>query len=171
MAVRDAETAEARKIRVNVPLDEAVAGMSEGATLRFRARLMPPAGPMLPGGYDFARAAWFQGLSATGSLIGEIEVVEASQSDNGIAKVQRALSGHVRGELGGAPGSIAAAYLLPLKLLALWPALALRVRLLIVAAGVGALAGIGYTLLTGAKVPTVRSCFAALFVLIALALG
>nr|WP_298896500.1 ComEC/Rec2 family competence protein [uncultured Altererythrobacter sp.] len=211
MAVRDAETAEARKIRINVPLDEAVTGMSEGATLRFRARLMPPAGPMLPGGYDFARAAWFQGLSATGSLIGEIEVVEALKSDSGIAKVQRALSGHVRGELGGAPGSIAAAfasgdrgaisradedamrdaglthllsisglhvsaviaaaYLLALKLLALWPTLVLRVRLPIVAAGVGALAGIGYTLLTGAEVPTVRSCVAALLVLIALALG
>ena len=211
MAVGDAEIGEARKIRVNVPLDEAVAGMSEGATLRFRVRLMPPAGPMLPGGYDFARAAWFPGLSATGSLIGEIEVVEASRSDSGIARVQRALSGHVRGELDGAPGSIAAAfasgdrgtisrddedamrdaglthllsisglhvsaviaaaYLLALKLLALWPAHALRVRLPIVAAGVGALAGIGYTLLTGAEVPTVRSCVAALLVLIALALG
>ena len=211
MAVGDAETGEARKIRVNVPLDEAVAGMSEGATLRFRVRLMPPAGPMLPGGYDFARAAWFHGLSATGSLIGEIEVVEASRSDSDIARVQRALSGHVRGELNGAPGSIAAAfasgdrgtisrddedamrdaglthllsisglhvsaviaaaYLLALKLLALWPAHALRVRLPIVAAGVGALAGIGYTLLTGAEVPTVRSCVAALLVLIALALG
>ena len=66
MAVGDAEIGEALKIRVNVPLDEAVAGMSEGATLRFRVRLMPPAGPMLPGGYDFIRAAWFHGLSATG---------------------------------------------------------------------------------------------------------
>lgn len=145
------------------------------------------------------------------ALIGEIEVVEASRSDSGIARVQRALSGHVRGELNGAPGSIAAAfasgdrgtisrddedamrdaglthllsisglhvsaviaaaYLLALKLLALWPAHALRVSLPIVAAGVGALAGIGYTLLTGAEVPTVRSCVAALLVLIALALG
>ena len=44
-------------------------------------------------------------------------------------------------------------------------------RLPVLAAGVGALAGIGYTLLTGAEVPTVRSCIAALLVLIALALG
>ena len=36
---------------------------------------------------------------------------------------------------------------------------------------VGALAGIGYTLLTGAEVPTVRSCVGAVLVLIALALG
>ncbi len=211
LAIRDPETGKARKVRINVPLEQANAALSEGATLRLRARLMPPASPMLPGGYDFARAAWFQGLAATGSVIGEIDVVEAAPDESGLAAIQRSLSGHVRGELGGAPGSIAAAfasgdrgaisradedamrdaglthllsisglhvsaviaaaYFLALKILALWPALALRVRLPIIAAGVGALAGIGYTLLTGAEVPTVRSCVAALLVLTALALG
>lgn len=66
---------------------------------------------------------------------------------------------------------IAAAYALALKLLGLWPWLVLRIRLPLVAAAVGALAGIGYTLLTGAEVPTVRSCIGALLVLGALALG
>src|SRR3546814_5947485 len=66
---------------------------------------------------------------------------------------------------------IAAAWLLAIKLLALWPWFALRVRLPVVAASCGAFAGIGYTLLTGAEVPTVRSCAAAILVLIALALG
>jgi competence protein ComEC len=66
---------------------------------------------------------------------------------------------------------IAAAYFAVLRLLALWPALALRVRLPVAAAGAGALAGIGYTLLTGAEVPTIRSCVAALLVLGALAMG
>jgi competence protein ComEC len=47
----------------------------------------------------------------------------------------------------------------------------LRVRLPLAAAAVGALAGIGYTLLTGAEVPTVRSCVGAVLVLGALALG
>ena len=58
-----------------------------------------------------------------------------------------------------------------MTLLALWPWLALRVRLPVAAAGVAALAGIGYTLLTGAEVPTVRSCVGAVLVLGALALG
>src|SRR5205085_5695385 len=40
-----------------------------------------------------------------------------------------------------------------------------------VSAAVAAAAGIGYTLLTGAQVPTVRSCVAALLVLAGLALG
>ena len=66
---------------------------------------------------------------------------------------------------------IAAAYLLAIKLLALWPYVALRIRLPLLAAGIAALAGVGYTLLTGAEVPTVRSCIGAILVLIALALG
>jgi competence protein ComEC len=66
---------------------------------------------------------------------------------------------------------IAAVYLLTLRLLALWPWLALRVRLPLLAAGAAALAGIGYTLLTGAEVPTIRSCIGAVLVLLALALG
>jgi len=66
---------------------------------------------------------------------------------------------------------IAAAYFLAMRLLALWPWLVLRVRLPIAAAGLGALVGVFYTLLTGAEVPTVRSCVGALLVLIALALG
>jgi len=66
---------------------------------------------------------------------------------------------------------VGAVMLLTLKLLALSPALALRFRLILVAAGAGALAGIAYTLLTGAEVPTVRSCIAALLVLAGIALG
>jgi len=66
---------------------------------------------------------------------------------------------------------VAFAMFLTLKLLALSERLALRVNLVLVAAAVGAAAGIGYTLLTGAQVPTVRSCVAALLVLAGIALG
>lgn len=211
LAMRDAESGAARKVRVNVPMDADVVGASEGAVIRLRTRLMPPAPPMLPGGYDFARTAWFDGLAASGSLIGEIEVIQANDDRAGLGPLQRSLAAHVRSNLGGSPGTIAAAFasgdrgaileadeeamrdaglthllsisglhvsaviaaafVLALKLLALWPWRALRVRLPIMAAGVGAIAGIGYTLLTGAEVPTVRSCIGAVLVLIALALG
>ena len=66
---------------------------------------------------------------------------------------------------------IGAAMLLTLKLLALSERLALRFNLVLVAAAVGALAGVAYTLLTGAQVPTVRSCIVALLVLAGIALG
>ena len=67
--------------------------------------------------------------------------------------------------------AVGAAMLLTLKLLALIERLALRFNLVLVAAGVGALTGIAYTSLTGAQVPTVRSCIAALLVLAGIALG
>ncbi len=212
VATRHPESAEPVKIRVNVPLDKASSELNEGAMIEVQARLMPPAAPMLPGGYDFARTAWFAGLAATGSVQGDIRVLEASdRGGDPIASLQRKLSAHVRENLGGSAGSIAAAfasgdrgaitaadedamrdaglthllsisglhvsaviagtYLIAIRLLALWPWLVLRVRLPVAAAGIAALAGIGYTLLTGAQVPTVRSCIAALLVLGALALG
>ncbi|MCB2063971.1 MAG: ComEC/Rec2 family competence protein [Novosphingobium sp.] len=211
VATRLPEFADAVKVRVNVPLDKDREGLAGGARVRLRARLMPPAAPMLPGGYDFARTAWFSGLAATGSAISQVEVLEAAPERWGLAKAQQALSGHVRAQLDGSSGAIAAtlasgdrgaiaeddaqamrdsglahllsisglhvsaliavAYLVALRLLALWPWLVLRVRLPVVAAGVGAISGVFYTLLTGAEVPTVRSCIGALLVLAALALG
>ncbi|WP_229953524.1 ComEC/Rec2 family competence protein [Parasphingorhabdus litoris] len=66
---------------------------------------------------------------------------------------------------------VGAVYLLVIRLLALFPALALRVPLPIVAAGCAAVAALSYTLLTGAQVPTIRACIAALLVLTALVIG
>ena len=60
---------------------------------------------------------------------------------------------------------------LTLRLLALSRFLALRFNLVLVGAAAGALGGVGYTLLTGMQVPTVRSCVAALLVLGGIALG
>lgn len=58
-----------------------------------------------------------------------------------------------------------------MRLLALSPRLALTGNVPLFSAVGGALAAIGYTWLTGAEVPTVRSCVAALLVLAAMALG
>jgi competence protein ComEC len=211
LAYRDADDGVARKIRVNIAPESVGPKVVEGARVRLRARLMPPAPPMVPGAYDFARTAWFAGLSATGGAIGRIAVVEPGEASGTIATTQRTLSSHVRARLDGSPGAIAAAfasgdrggispdderamrdaglthllsisglhvsaviagtYFLALRLLALWPWLTLRVRLPLVAAVCGAGAGIAYTLLTGAEVPTVRSCVGSLLVLGALALG
>lgn len=48
LAMRDAEAGVARKMRVNLPLEDDRPGIGEGAVVRLRARLMPPAPPMLP---------------------------------------------------------------------------------------------------------------------------
>jgi competence protein ComEC len=66
---------------------------------------------------------------------------------------------------------VAATMLITLRLLALSSRLALRLPLIVVSAGAGASAGIGYTLLTGAEIPTIRSCVAAVLIVIGGALG
>ena len=66
---------------------------------------------------------------------------------------------------------VACAMLLTLRLLALSEQLALRFNLVLVSAAVAAAAGVTYTMLTGAQVPTVRSCVGALLVLAGIALG
>lgn len=43
-----------------------------GAYVTFRARLDPPLEPLRPGGYDFARDLYFQGIGATGFILGSI---------------------------------------------------------------------------------------------------
>ncbi|HQS69547.1 MAG TPA: ComEC/Rec2 family competence protein [Novosphingobium sp.] len=199
------------RVRVNLPIAKDLPTITEGAEIRLRARLMPPAAPMLPGAYDFARTAWFNGLAATGSALGDPTVIRTSDQGATLRAVQRSLADHVRSQLGGSPGSIAAAlasgdrgaiapadddamrdaglthllsisglhvsalvgavYFLVARLLAAIPWIALRIRVPIAAALMGALAGIAYTLLTGAEVPTIRSCIGALLVLVALALG
>ena len=211
LATRNPADGAAIKVRANVPLEADRPELAEDALVRMSVRLVPPSPPILPGGYDFARTAWFEGLAATGSAQGEIEVLKPASGSAPLAALQRRLADHVRSRLDGSPGAIAAAfasgdrgaispadeqamrdsglthllsisglhvsaviaaaYLLAIKLLALWPWLALRVRLPLAAAAIGALAGIGYTLLTGAQVPTVRSCVGAILVLVALALG
>ena len=67
--------------------------------------------------------------------------------------------------------AVGLAMFLTLKLLALSERLALRFNLVLVAAGVGALAGIAYTILTGSQVPMLRSCIAALIILAGIAMG
>lgn len=211
LATRSLKDGEPSKVRVNLPLDKDYPELREGAVIRLQARLMPPAPPPLPGGYDFSRAAWFSGLVATGSVLGDVELLEKGKGQKLFSGLQRFLSNHVRSNLGGSAGHIAAAfasgdrgsisdeddaamrdsglthllsisglhvsaviaaaYFMAIKLLGLFPWLALRYRLPVAAAVLSALAGIGYTLLTGAEVPTVRSCIGAVLVLLALALG
>lgn len=198
-------------VRVNLPLQRDNPLLTAGARIRLTARLMPPAPPMVPGAFDFARTAWFSGLMATGSVTGPVSILTPPPPGTTLDAVRQRLADHIRTQLAGTPGAIAAAfasgdrgsiakadedamrdaglthllsisglhvsavvsavYLIVSRMIALVPFLALRLRVPLVAAGAGALAGVAYTLLTGAEVPTIRSCLGALLVLAALALG
>jgi competence protein ComEC len=201
------------KLRINVDEKMASSALQVGATVRLKAWLMPPAPMAVPGAFDFAQYAWFQGIGGSGRA-SKVELVEPASEQGWRARLsstRQRLADHVRSRLPEGEGAVAAALatgdqgaipeadaeamrasglahllsvsglhltaavgavmLLTLKLLALSPTLALRLPLVLIAAGAGAFAGIAYTLLTGAEVPTIRACVAALLVLLALALG
>ncbi len=196
------------RIRVNLAAADSPAGMAPGSIVALRARLMPPAPPAVPGAYDFARVAWFDGLGATGRGFAPVTILSGGEDGEGL-RVR--LSRHIHERLEGSAGGIAAALatgdmgaitdadaeamrrsglahllsvsglhitaavgiamLAAARLLALNQRLALTGRVPLLAGMVGAGAAIGYTLLTGSEVPTIRSCVAALLVLGAMALG
>jgi competence protein ComEC len=201
-------------VRVNADAKTLLAYIPAGSRIDLRARLLPPMGPPVPGGYDYARVAWFQGIGAIGKTLDKpvLHLGEAGGFRAWLANIRVRLSAHIESRIAGAgEGGVAASFvtgdqgaipesdndalrqaglahllsvsglhvsavvggvmLLSLRLLALSPRLALHAPLPLIAAGAGALAGIGYTLLSGAEVPTVRSCIAALLVLIGVAMG
>lgn len=202
------------RFRVNLAEDMVPEGLGVGAWIALNARLMPPPRATVPGSYDFAQRAWFEGIGATGRAWGEVDIVRPASAGNwrGWLEARRAnLAAHVSERVGNREGAIAAtlatgdrgriaeedaeamrrsglahllaisglhvtavigvAILLTLKLLALSARLALNAPLILIAAGAGALTGLAYTLFTGAEVPTVRACIAAMLVLVGVAMG
>ncbi len=203
-----------RRVRISFRSPPPAAAIA-GATIRLRATLRPPAGPSVPGGYDFAQRAWFEELGATGFAVGPAEVIAPAPPPSGFGARLDALRVHLTRRMqqgvGGLSGGVAAAlvtgdtggiteevnqawrdsgiaHLLSIsglhiavvvggamwlvrKTLCLSPWIALRYPVKTIASGFAALAGISYTLLAGAQVPTVRSCLATLVVLVGLAVG
>ena len=183
------------RVRVNLQEEDVPAGLAAGAIGAAARAADAAAAAAVPGAYDYARVAWFDGIGATGRGFAPVEVIAARAAGGaGCARGCRRISpsgspgseGGIAAALAtGDVGAIAeedaeamrraglahllsvsglhitavvgATMLVVLRLLALSPWLALRVRLPLVAAGAGAAAAIGYTWLTGAQVPTIRS--------------
>jgi len=87
-----------------------------GDFIALKARLTPPARAALPGGYDFARDAYFAKLGGVGNALGRIEAMPppdpAPMSLRFFATIDRArnaLASRVYKTIGGDAGAIAAA--------------------------------------------------------------
>jgi len=87
-----------------------------GDFVALQARLLPPSHAVLPGGYDFARDAYFSGVGAVGSTLGAITLLpppgDASLQRRFFAAIDRArnqLALRVDKIIGGDEGAIAAA--------------------------------------------------------------
>ena len=100
-------------IRVN--LHKTATDLLPGEWLRVKAELYPPAGPAMPGAYDFQRQAFFERLGAVGYARGAPQRIEpppgAAQSSWRVAVegVRSAVAARIRAALPGEEGAIAAA--------------------------------------------------------------
>lgn len=211
LAVLHADPAMPPRVRIAVDDDKAVPGLAPGAIVAARARMLPPAPADVPGGYDFARAAWFLKLGASGKALDRVALVTPARNGGLLASWRALLTRHIQAAVPGSAGGVAAALvtgetggiaqadadamrrsglahllsisglhvsavvaaamLLTMRTLALSRRLALTWPLPLISALAGAGAGLGYTLLSGAEVPTVRSCVASLLVIAGIALG
>ncbi|MFN3132570.1 ComEC/Rec2 family competence protein [Roseibium sp.] len=63
----------ANRVRLRIPADARIA---PGDWIKVRARLFPPMGPVVPGGYDFSFRAYFDGIGASGFSYGAPEIVQ-----------------------------------------------------------------------------------------------
>jgi competence protein ComEC len=102
-----------RRVRVTTRKAPNVAA---GDFVALKARLLPPSRAALPGGYDFARDAFFAGVGAVGSTLGAIDVLsppgDASLRQRFGAAIDQArnrLALRVNAIIGGDEGAIAAA--------------------------------------------------------------
>jgi competence protein ComEC len=75
---------------------------------------MPPSAPALPGGFDFARHAWFDGLGAVGYARSTLKPdMEAGPSPPdlqlwaAVERVRQAIGQRITAVLPGQPGAIA----------------------------------------------------------------
>ncbi|GJE26473.1 ComEC/Rec2 family competence protein [Methylobacterium organophilum] len=90
--------------------------LTAGDRITATARLLPPPEAALPGGYDFARDAYFRGIGAVGSLTGRIAVLPPAaplpgnlRLAAGIDTARNALTRRITESIGGQAGAVAAA--------------------------------------------------------------
>ncbi|WP_051630773.1 ComEC/Rec2 family competence protein [Afifella pfennigii] len=85
-----------------------------GARVGGRARLSPVPGPAVPGGYDPARAAFFQGIGAAGFVFGAFRLEAAPAGIRPLVRLaafRRAIAQRILDTVPGPAGPIAAALL------------------------------------------------------------
>jgi competence protein ComEC len=99
----------ARTLRVRLQRGDP-ARPEPGSLIRVRALVRAPSAPVVPGGWDFQRAAFFGGLGGSGFAIGRVEVLEDA-GGRPLARLRSAIEARVQAAIPGSAGAVAAALL------------------------------------------------------------
>lgn len=109
------ERLDAAPLKIRLRLTQNSPQVAPGQQLSLRAVLRPPPPPSLPGGYDFARAAWFEGLGAVGFAVTAPEIAAAPGGGGAeafgvwLANLRYRVTQRIAGSIGGEAGAVAAA--------------------------------------------------------------
>lgn len=98
--------------RVRLTLRGQQPALQPGDRLALRARLQPPMAPSLPGGFDYARAAWFEQLGGLGWSLGPARIVEGAATSSAsiaLAAFRHAIAERFWARVPGVDGAVAAA--------------------------------------------------------------
>lgn len=100
------------RVRVSLHGEAAERVPPAGATAILTAWLSPPQGPVEPGGFDFRRHAWFQGLGAVGYARTPVLLLAPPEgAELVVTRARMGLSARVQAALPGEAGAFAAAVL------------------------------------------------------------
>lgn len=104
--------------RIRVTVRKGLEALQPGDRVNLRAILLAPPEPAVPGGFDFARQAWFTQLGSVGFTLGAPSFLEASAQQSVVAKAKHwvaqlrlSYAGHIAEHVDGAPGAVVAALL------------------------------------------------------------
>lgn len=101
-------------VRVSLHGEQGFVAPEIGMTVILTGHLSPPSGPVEPGGFNFRKMAWFQGLGAVGYTRSPVLALENSKANRAglfINRLRLKISTVVQKEIPGEEGAFAAAIL------------------------------------------------------------
>lgn len=103
-----------RRVRLSVRMPRE--GLVPGHWVAMLAVLMPPPEPSTPGGYDFGRWAYYEGIGAVGYAYGKAKPIAPARSDTRMERgaawlegLRDTMTAHIESVIPGPEGAIAAA--------------------------------------------------------------
>lgn len=99
-------------------IDDILPSLKVGQRISFRAALMPPAGPVMPGGFDFARFFYFRHIGAVGYGTGPVEILSPAPESiwNNLSlhwqAMRERISQRITSRINSPAGAIAAALMI-----------------------------------------------------------